>query len=147
LTGTGTIMLVEDDDAVQMFGARALRNKGYRVIEAKSGEVALELIRNAEYRIDLLITDVVMPQMDGPALIREVRNVAPDLKVIFISGYTEDAFRQRLDSERDIHFLPKPFSLKQLAVKVKDVLTDDLERSQFRDCVRPNKIGTLSTSA
>jgi two-component system, cell cycle sensor histidine kinase and response regulator CckA len=124
LTGSGTVILVEDDDAVRMFGARALRNKGYRVIEAKSGETALGQIRNASGRIDLLITDVVMPQMDGPALIREVRRIDPDIKVIFISGYTEDAFRQRLGSDSDIHFLAKPFSLKQLAIKVKEVITE-----------------------
>jgi two-component system cell cycle sensor histidine kinase/response regulator CckA len=125
LTGSGTIMLVEDDDAVRMFGARALRNKGYRVIEAKSGEAALELICKTVDHIDLVISDVVMPHMDGPALIREVRDMDREIKVIFISGYAEDAFRQRLDEERDIDFLPKPFSLKQLALKVKDVLGKD----------------------
>ncbi len=122
LTGTAAVMLVEDDDAVRMFGARALRNKGYRVTEAKSGEAALELIGSAAEKVDLLITDVVMPQMDGPTLIREVRRIDPSIKVIFISGYAEDTFRQRLDSEAGLHFLPKPFSLKQLAVKVKDVI-------------------------
>ncbi len=122
LTGNGTIMLVEDDDPVRIFGARALRNKGYRVIEARSGEAALDLIRRADERIDLLITDVVMPHMDGPGLVREVREIHSGLKVIYISGYTEDAFRQRLDSDGGIDFLPKPFSLKQLAAKVRDVL-------------------------
>ncbi len=122
LTGTGTVILVEDDDAVRTFGGRALRNKGYRVVEAKSGETALDLVRGASGRINLLITDVVMPQMDGPELIREVRRIDPDIKVIFISGYTEDAFRQRLGSDSDIHFLAKPFSLKQLAIKVKEVI-------------------------
>ena len=115
-------MLVEDDDPVRIFGARALRNKGYRVIEAKSGEAALALLRDSEEKIDLLITDVVMPQMDGPGLVREVREIQPEMRVIFISGYTEDAFRQRLDSEGGIDFLPKPFSLKQLAAKVREVL-------------------------
>ncbi|MGE5270941.1 MAG: response regulator, partial [Thiohalocapsa sp.] len=125
LTGIGTVMLVEDEDPVRIFGARALRNKGYKVIEAKSGEGALEAIRDAEEPIDLLITDVVMPRMDGPALVREVRESHPDMKVIFISGYTEDAFRQRLDTDSDIHFLPKPFSLKQLASKVKEVISGE----------------------
>jgi two-component system, cell cycle sensor histidine kinase and response regulator CckA len=129
LTGSGSVILVEDDDAVRMFGARALRNKGYRVIEAKSGETALDLIRDAAEKIDLLITDVVMPQMDGPALIREVRRINPDIKVIFISGYTEDTFRQRLDSDSEIHFLAKPFSLKQLAIKVKDVINEKIAPS------------------
>jgi two-component system cell cycle sensor histidine kinase/response regulator CckA len=125
LTGVGTVMLVEDEDPVRIFGARALRNKGYKVLEAKSGEAALELIQAADGPIDLLITDVVMPNMDGPALVREVREIHPDMKVIFISGYTEDAFRQRLDSDSDIHFLPKPFSLKQLASKVKEVISGE----------------------
>ena len=123
LTGLGTVMLVEDDDPVRLFGARALRNKGYKVIEAKSGQAALDLIRDAAEKVDLLITDVVMPQMDGPELVRKVREIQPGMKVIFISGYTEDAFRQRLDSGGVIDFLPKPFSLKQLAAKVREVLT------------------------
>jgi len=122
LTGAGTVLLVEDEDPVRLFSARALRNKGYRVIEAKSGEAALEIITSGKEQIDLLITDVVMPKMDGPALVKLVREIHPDMKVIFISGYTEDAFRKRLDADSDIHFLPKPFSLKQLAGKVKEVI-------------------------
>ncbi|MBV9860093.1 MAG: response regulator, partial [Alphaproteobacteria bacterium] len=129
LTGIGTVMLVEDEDPVRIFGSRALRNKGYKVVEAKSGEAALDLIRNGADKIDLLITDVVMPRMDGPGLIREVREIHPDMKVIFISGYTEDAFRQRLDTDSEIHFLPKPFSLKQLATKVKDVMNGEAVQS------------------
>jgi two-component system cell cycle sensor histidine kinase/response regulator CckA len=122
LTGRGTVLLVEDEDPVRKFGARALRNKGYKVIEASSGEVALEVIRNAAENIDLLITDVVMPRLDGPRLVRQAREIRSDIKVIFISGYAEDAFRQRLDNDSNIEFLPKPFSLKQLATKVKDVI-------------------------
>jgi two-component system cell cycle sensor histidine kinase/response regulator CckA len=122
LTGAGTVLLVEDEDPVRMFSARALKNKGYHVIEAKSGEAALEIINAGEEKVDLLITDVVMPRMDGPGLIKEVREVHPDMKVIFISGYTEDAFRKRLGNEADIHFLAKPFTLKQLATKVKEVM-------------------------
>jgi two-component system cell cycle sensor histidine kinase/response regulator CckA len=124
LTGAGTVLLVEDEDPVRLFSARALRNKGYKVIEAKSGEQALEEIAKVGAEsFDLLITDVVMPRMDGPALIKEVRAIRPDMKVIFISGYTEDAFRKRLGDESSIHFLPKPFSLKQLAGKVKEVIS------------------------
>jgi len=126
LTGIGTVLLVEDEDPVRIFGARALRNKGYKVLEAKSGETALEALHSAEEPIDLLITDVVMPQMDGPDLVRHVRETHPEMKVIFISGYTEDSFRQRLDSDSEIHFLPKPFSLKQLASKVKEVISGEL---------------------
>jgi two-component system cell cycle sensor histidine kinase/response regulator CckA len=125
LTGAGTILLVEDEDPVRLFSARALKNKGYKVLEAKSGEAALEVIYSAKETIDLLVTDVVMPRMDGPTLIKEVRRTHPDLKVIFISGYTEDSFRKRLDTEAAIHFLPKPFSLKQLAGKVKEVMAEN----------------------
>jgi two-component system, cell cycle sensor histidine kinase and response regulator CckA len=122
LTGAGTLLLVEDEDPVRLFSARALRNKGYKVIEAKSGEAALEVITSGSEKVELLITDVVMPRMDGPNLVKHVRELYPEMKVIFISGYTEDAFRKRLDHDTDIHFLPKPFSLKQLAGKVKEVM-------------------------
>ena len=122
LTGSGTILLVEDEDPVRLFGARALRNKGYKVLESRSAEAALALLADADETIDLLITDVVMPGMDGPSLVRIVRETMPDLPVICISGYSEDALRQRISQAADIHFLPKPFSLKQLAGKVKDVL-------------------------
>jgi two-component system cell cycle sensor histidine kinase/response regulator CckA len=123
LTGQGTILLVEDEDAVRMFGARALRNKGYTVLEADSGETALELMEASDQKIDLLVTDVVMPQMDGPTLTKEVEARRPDIKVIFISGYAEDAFRSKVDSK--VNFLPKPFSLGQLATKVKEVMAAD----------------------
>ena len=123
LTGIGTVLLVEDEDAVRVFGARALRNKGYNVLEARSGEAALELLQgDSGPTVDLIITDVVMPQMDGPTLIRQVLQFRPDVKVIFISGYTEDRFRHAVADGIPIEFLPKPFSLKQLASKVKEVL-------------------------
>ncbi len=122
LTGNGTILLVEDEEAVRAFSARVLRNKGYDVLEAASGDTALEVFRDRAEAIDLIVTDVVMPRMDGPTLVRHLREQRQDLKVIFISGYTEDAFRQRLGEETGIHFLAKPFTLKQLAAKVKDVL-------------------------
>src|SRR6266852_63522 len=118
LTGAGTVLLVEDEDPVRLFSARALRNKGYKVIEAKSGEAALEVITAGTEKVELLITDVVMPRMDGPNLVKRVRELHPNMKAIFISGYTEDAFRKRLDHDTDMHFLAKPFSLKQLAGKV-----------------------------
>ncbi len=122
LTGKGKILLVEDEEAVRMFAARALRNKGYTVLEADCGEAALVQFNEQKGDIDLLISDVVMPQMDGPTLIREVRKQRPDLKVIFISGYAEEAFRRNLDPDSEFELLPKPFSLKQLAGRVKDVI-------------------------
>ncbi|MCZ4280471.1 PAS domain S-box protein [Kiloniella laminariae] len=122
LTGRGTILLVEDEDAVRSFSARALENKGYKVHEANSGEAALEVLKSEGAGVDLIITDVVMPRMDGPTLIKHALEMRPDMKVIFISGYTEDSFRKSLDDNSAIEFLPKPFSLKQLATKVKEVL-------------------------
>ncbi len=122
LTGKGTILLVEDEESVRMFGARALRGKGYTVLEADSGEAALDLIGGHDCDIDLLISDVVMPGMDGTELVERVRASRPELKVIFISGYAEEAFGEKLGRSRDVHFLPKPFSLAQLAGTVKDVL-------------------------
>ncbi len=122
LTGAGTVLLVEDEDAVRRFSARALRTKGYKVHEARTGEQALELLADLDGPIDLLITDVVMPQMDGSALIKEVRQARGNLRVICISGYAEDALRQRLGEAGDVHFLAKPFSLAELAGKVKEVL-------------------------
>jgi two-component system cell cycle sensor histidine kinase/response regulator CckA len=127
LTGVGGILLVEDEDAVRTFSARALRNKGYKVWEANSGESALEIFEQERAQIDLVVTDVIMPNMDGPTMARRVREVNPEIKVIFISGYTEDRFRQHLDVDAGTHFLAKPFSLKQLAGKVKEVMTGELD--------------------
>ena len=93
------------------------------MLEARDGEAALEIVGDEGGGIDLLVTDVVMPRMDGPTLAREIRARRADMKVIFISGYAEDDFRRRLDEDADIHFLAKPFSLKQLAGKVKEVMS------------------------
>ncbi len=121
LTGTERILLVEDEDAVRMFGSRALVNKGYEVLTAESGESAIEIVASQEDKsFDLLITDVVMPNMDGPTLAQRMRQDSPGLKIIFISGYTEDKLKDHMGE--NISFLPKPFTLKQLAAKVKEVL-------------------------
>ena len=122
LTGVGNILLVEDEDAVRSFSSRALRNKGYKVLEAASGDAALRLIQEEKPKLDLMITDVMMPGMDGAQLIREVRKIMPNLNVICISGYAEETMREKIGSDQDVHFLPKPFSLKQLAGKVKELM-------------------------
>jgi two-component system cell cycle sensor histidine kinase/response regulator CckA len=123
VTGQDTILLVEDEEAVRSFAARALRMRGYNVLEAGGGEEALEIVKSGGAEIHLLITDVVMPNMDGPTLVRHVKELKPELAVIFMSGYAEEAFRRSDQSSEDIHFLPKPFGLKQLAAKVKEVLS------------------------
>lgn len=123
LTGKGTILLVEDEEAVRMFASRALTNKGYKVLQAASGEDALAIVREEEGRIDLMISDVVMPNMDGPTLVTKAMALRPDMHIIFISGYAEDVFRKDIGrAGQDFRFLPKPFSLKQLAETVKEVL-------------------------
>jgi two-component system cell cycle sensor histidine kinase/response regulator CckA len=123
VTGQDTILLVEDEEAVRSFAARALRMRGYNVLEASGGEEALDIVKSEQQTIHLIITDVVMPNMDGPTMVRHVKLLKPDLRVIFMSGYAEEAFRRNDQSSEDIHFLPKPFGLKQLAAKVKEVLS------------------------
>ncbi|MEM6811484.1 MAG: ATP-binding protein [Pseudomonadota bacterium] len=121
LTGSACILLVEDEEAVKTFSTRALVNKGYEVIGAENGENALEVLTdNADKTIDLLITDVMMPDMDGPTLAKKLREENPELRIIFISGYTEDRLKEHMG--KNISFLPKPFTLKQLALKVKEAL-------------------------
>ncbi len=122
LTGEETILLVEDEDAVRMFGARALRNKGYKVLEAGDGEMALDQIGSGGKGIDLIVSDVIMPGMDGHSLAKKARELMPGVPIILMSGYAEDAFQDKIDQDESIHFLPKPFTLKTLAGKVKAVL-------------------------
>ena len=121
-TGKGTVLLVEDEDAVRAFASRALASRGYTVFEAASGDEALTIFAEKGDEISLVISDVVMPEMDGPTLLKELRKRGVATKIIFISGYAEDAFEKNLEGEEDFAFLPKPFSLKQLAEAVKDVM-------------------------
>jgi two-component system cell cycle sensor histidine kinase/response regulator CckA len=121
LTGTGRVLLVEDEDVVRSFAARALKSRGYEVLEAGSGVEALEVMANNDGRVDIVVSDVVMPEMDGPTLLKELRKSNPELKFIFVSGYPNDAFRESVGNE-EFAFLPKPFSLPQLAAKVKEQL-------------------------
>jgi two-component system, cell cycle sensor histidine kinase and response regulator CckA len=122
LTGKGRILLVEDEDAVRAFAIRALSSRGYTVIEADSGESALAVMEAQSEPFDLILSDVVMPEMDGPTLLRELRKRGVTTRVIFVSGYAEDAFEKNLEGQTDFAFLPKPFSLKQLVEKVKEVM-------------------------
>jgi len=121
LTGTGRVLLVEDEEVVRNFAARALKRQGYKVLEAASGVEALEVMEKSRGKIDIVVSDVVMPEMDGPTLLKELRKKNPDIKIIFVSGYPNDAFKAALGDE-NFAFLPKPFSLPQLAAKVKEEL-------------------------
>jgi two-component system cell cycle sensor histidine kinase/response regulator CckA len=121
LTGTGRVLLVEDEEVVRNFAARALKRQGYKVLEAATGVEALEVMEKNKGKVDIVVSDVVMPEMDGPTLLKELRKKNPDIKIIFVSGYPNDAFKSALGDE-NFAFLPKPFSLPQLAAKVKEEL-------------------------
>jgi two-component system cell cycle sensor histidine kinase/response regulator CckA len=113
LWGTGTVLLVEDEPMVRSVAERALTRHGYKVMTADNGEDALEIL-GAGDPIDLLISDVVMPGMDGPTMVREARKSRPELKILFMSGYAEEQLRKSIDIE-NVNFLPKPFSVTDLA--------------------------------
>lgn len=121
VTGTETVLLVEDEDAVRIFASRALRDKGYRVFEAANGKMALNLIHEG-IKPNILITDVSMSEMDGQMLSQKVKEIFPNLPVIFMSGYAEETFRKDLSENKSMHFLPKPFTLRDLASKVREIL-------------------------
>ncbi len=119
LSGVGRILFVEDEDAVRGVAARLLRARGYEVIEACDGEEALELCIEHAGTIDLLISDVIMPGMDGPTLLKKARSYLGDAPVMFISGYAEAEFSDLLEGEEGVSFLPKPIDIKTLAERVK----------------------------
>jgi two-component system cell cycle sensor histidine kinase/response regulator CckA len=119
LTGQGVVLLVEDEEAVRAFGARSLSARGYTVLEAGSGVEALEVIEENDGKIDLIVSDVVMPEMDGPTMLGELRKRGVKAKIVFVSGYAEDAFQKNLPEGEEFGFLPKPFTLKQLVEAVK----------------------------
>ena len=123
LTGQGTILLVEDEDGLRSLNARGLRSRGYSVIEASNGVEAVEAMEEKNGAVDLVVSDVVMPEMDGPTLLRTLRSRNPDLKIIFVSGYAEDAFAKSLGEDEKFEFLPKPFTLAQLVAAVKETMT------------------------
>jgi two-component system, cell cycle sensor histidine kinase and response regulator CckA len=122
LTGHGTILLVEDEVGLRGLNARGLASRGYTVLEAGNGVEAIELIESRGGAVDLVVSDVVMPEMDGPTLAKELRTRNPNLKIIFVSGYAEDAFEKNLPDDVKFNFLPKPFTLKQLVATVKETM-------------------------
>ena len=122
LTGQGTILLVEDEEGLRSLNARGLRSRGYSVIEASNGVEAMEALELENGAVDLVVSDVVMPEMDGPTLLKTMRGRNPDLKIIFVSGYAEDAFEKSLPENQQFAFLPKPFTLSQLIAAVKETM-------------------------
>jgi two-component system cell cycle sensor histidine kinase/response regulator CckA len=118
--GGGSILLVEDEDTVRVVAERALTRQGYKVTPARDGEEGLELVQQGGV-FDLVVSDVVMPSMDGPAMAREIRKLAPELPVLFMSGYAEEQLRRQIDIGH-VHFIAKPFSVQQISDKVGAVL-------------------------
>ncbi|EAQ05201.1 ATP-binding protein [Yoonia vestfoldensis] len=123
---TGVVLLVEDEAPVRAFASRALRLRGYSVLEADCAETALAMLEDSALHVDLFVTDVIMPGMDGPTWVRQAREARPDTKVVFISGYAEDAFSDSQPQVANAIFLPKPFSLITLTQTVQDQLAETL---------------------
>ncbi|MDN5247809.1 MAG: response regulator [Wolbachia endosymbiont of Tyrophagus putrescentiae] len=127
---TGIILLIEDEDSVREFTTKALKRKGFSVIEASSGSQALEIIKEESQHIDLIITDVVIPEISGPEIVKEALIHRPGICVIFISGYAEDAFMKSDDINiGNFHFLPKPFTLNELGNKIHHTLHSTKKRN------------------
>ncbi len=126
LTGQGTILLVEDEEGLRALNARGLSSRGYTVLEAGNGVEAIEVL-DKHGHVDLVVSDVVMPEMDGPTLLKELRRRDPNVKIIFVSGYAEEAFAKNLPADsqgrEQYSFLAKPFTLKQLVAEVKKTMT------------------------
>jgi PAS domain S-box-containing protein len=124
LTGTGTILLVEDNDHVRELTATMLRRLGYRPLVAANGKSALALVKDQRPAIDLLFTDLVMPEMSGRELSERVLALCPDVAVLYCSGYTEDTFVRHGLASESLQFIGKPFTLHQLGLRVRQVLAE-----------------------
>jgi two-component system cell cycle sensor histidine kinase/response regulator CckA len=134
LWGTGHILLVEDEDMVRAVAERALTRQGYSVVAASEGEEALGLLAeqaDKEEQFDMIVSDVVMPNMDGPTMARHVRKNYPDLPILFMSGYAEEQLRKSIDLDK-VNFLPKPFSVAQLAEAVGETLAEHAKPDRNR---------------
>jgi two-component system cell cycle sensor histidine kinase/response regulator CckA len=123
LWGTGTVLLVEDEPMVRTVAERELTRHGYKVVTATNGEEALERQAAGGPPIDLLVSDVVMPLMDGPTMVRQARKSFPDMPILFMSGYAEEQLRKSIDIA-NVAFLPKPFSVQELAEAVRKTLAE-----------------------
>src|SRR5450755_1763828 len=122
LGGTETVLLVEDEESVRQLVRETLAAKGYRVVEAENGEAGMGAAALHEGEIDLVITDVVMPGMGGRELVKQLAQTRPNTKVLYLSGYTEDAILSEGTIETGAAFLQKPFTLQNLSRKVREVL-------------------------
>jgi two-component system, cell cycle sensor histidine kinase and response regulator CckA len=122
LDGRETVLVAEDEDMVRNLACEVLQIHGYRVLRAASGEDALEICRTSIHPIDLLITDVVMPSMSGRALAERLEAQCPGIKVLYMSGYTDDVVSDKGGLIGSSQFIQKPFSIEELARKVRSVI-------------------------
>ena len=120
--GKETILLIDDEDIVRRLAARMLSTLGYTILEAATGEKAVELCQQHKETIHLVLTDVVMPQISGPKLVEQLRKIRNDSKIIYTTGYTEDMVTQHGSSESETHVLLKPYTRESLSQKVRHVL-------------------------
>ncbi|OWY18377.1 hybrid sensor histidine kinase/response regulator [Thioclava sp. JM3] len=123
IAGDATVLLVEDEPPVRAFASRALQLRGYTVLEAESAEEALELLEDSELKVDIFVTDVIMPGLDGPSWVRQALEARPGTRTVFMSGYAEEVFQNGSSPVPDSVFLPKPFSLGELTATVQELLS------------------------
>jgi CheY-like chemotaxis protein len=121
-SGTETLLIVENETAIRNLLQLALRKSGYNVLAAESGREALELVRDHHGAIDLLITDVMMPDMDGPELAKHMAVIRPETRTLFMSGYMDETLGDHGVLPANVNFIQKPFSPKVIAQKVRDIL-------------------------
>jgi two-component system, cell cycle sensor histidine kinase and response regulator CckA len=121
-TGTGTIVLVEDDEAVRLVTRRALEDAGYAVLDSASGPDAIRAVTAHDGDIHLIVADVVMPDMSGPACVERIRAVRPGVPALYISGHADDVLDAHGVADRTRHFVRKPFTLSELMRAVRDLL-------------------------
>jgi two-component system, cell cycle sensor histidine kinase and response regulator CckA len=126
-SGTETLLIVENESAIRHLLQVALRRNGYTVLAAESGREALQLVRNHAGPLHLMITDVMMPDMDGPELVRQLSTIRPDTRTLFMSGYMDDTLGERGILSTNANFIQKPFSPGTIAQRVREIL-DGVER-------------------
>jgi CheY-like chemotaxis protein len=120
--GTETLLVVENEAAIRNLLQIALRRNGYTVLAAESGREALEVVRGHSGSIDLLITDIMMPDMDGPELAKQLSMIRPETRTLFMSGYMDETLGEQGILPANVNFIQKPFSPKIIAQKVRDIL-------------------------
>ncbi|MCK5033067.1 MAG: response regulator, partial [Calditrichia bacterium] len=137
--GDETILLVEDDEGVRNFAGLTLKNFGYKVYEGSTGRKALKLVKYKKLKIDLLITDIIMPEMNGKELAANIKKLIPSIQVLYTSGYIDDPIIRSSLADKKINFIGKPFSVNKLAKKVRKILNQEHNRPEIVDVYMKTK--------